>query len=297
MTVIQNLSIITGIFAGVSFLSVAGPVLGEMLATMAPRRNVSDIKNNSGVRAKFHNVHFRTDGGMLLHGWFYPSEKPDAPAVIYAPATNRDLRSGISLVDPLHDAGFNVLLFSYRGHGKSQGNPFGFTYGVEESKDVDAAVDFLINQNGINKIGVIGHSAGAVSCILSAARNSGIGAVVAVSPYNSIDEIWQTNRPRIFPTVIYKLTMRLSEKRKAFSRHDARPIDVISNISPRPILILHGSHDKRIRNNQIMNLYHAANYPKKIWIINGASHSGMRTPILDNLLPQIIRFLDKSFQI
>jgi len=285
---------LTGILAGASIISVTGPVFGELIATMAPSRNISDKKSNAGVRTKFDNVCFPTSGGIQLHGWYYPSEKIDAPAVVYAPATNRDLRSGISLVDHLHDAGYNVLLFSYRGHGKSQGNRFGFTYGVEESKDVDAAVEYLITQKGIKNIGLIGHSAGAVSCILCAARNPNVGTLIAVSPYSSIDEIWQTNKPRIFPKFIFELTLRFTEKRKAFSRHDARPIDVISNISPRPILILHGSNDKRIRNNQIMNLYHAANNPKRVWIINGATHSGMRTPILDNLLPQVIRFLDKS---
>ena len=123
-------------------------------------------------------------------------------------------------MEPLHEAGYSVLLFSYRGHGESEGNPWGFTYGAVESHDVDAAVRYLKEQRGAEKIAVIGHSAGAVSALLSAARNPDIDAVVAASPFLSIESIWQTNRPPWIPQEVNNLYLRLSELRKEYSRQE-----------------------------------------------------------------------------
>lgn len=108
-------------------------------------------------------------------------------AVVYAPATAHDQRSGLSLVPIFHQAGYHVLLFSYWGHGLSDGLPGRFTYGAAESKDVDAAVAFLHKAKHTGHIAVIGHSAGAA--ILSAARNPDIGAVIAVAPFNCPEEV------------------------------------------------------------------------------------------------------------
>ncbi len=44
-------------------------------------------------------------------------------------------------------------------------------YGAAGSRDVDAAVKFLSETKGIRRISLIGHSAGAISAILSAVRN------------------------------------------------------------------------------------------------------------------------------
>jgi dipeptidyl aminopeptidase/acylaminoacyl peptidase len=220
----------------------------------------------------------------------------DSPAIIYAPATANDQRSGISLVTPLHQAGYHVLLFSYRGHGRSEGNRFNFSYGARESKDIDAAAAFLLEGKGIKKIGVIGHSVGAASAIISAARNSRISAVVAAAPFPSVEELWNTSRPFFFPKSLFGLTFELAEQRKQFSRNEVRPIDVIDRISPRPVLIIHGSEDQRITNEQSIDLFDAANEPKCMWLVEGASHSEVRSPLLDNHIQDIISFFDQAMR-
>jgi dipeptidyl aminopeptidase/acylaminoacyl peptidase len=197
------------------------------------------------------------------------------------------------LVAPFHEAGYHVLLFSYRGHGNSDGNRFGFTYGALESRDIDAATQYLNETKGIQQIGAIGHSAGAVSVILSAARNPLISAVVAASPFNSVEEVWETNRPGYFPKPILDLSMKLAEFRKGFSRIEVRPQDVVSLISPRPFLLVHGIEDERITQDQAMKLYAAAKEPKCMWLAEGARHGEVRTQVLDESIQDIITFFDK----
>ena len=97
----------------------------------------------------------------------------------------------------------------------------------------------------------IGYSAGAVSAILSAARNPQIGAVVAVAPYNCVDEVWQTGRPAVMPAFLQDLTLWLTEKRKGFDRARICPVEVVDQIAPRPLLVIHGTDDRRILESQV----------------------------------------------
>ena len=293
---IKNALLFSSLFAGLSILSVGGPLLGEMFATMAPIYPLRDERLPANLEIPYEDVAFPTSDGLTLRGWFFPAADPQAPAVLYAPATSHDQRSGLSLVEPLHQAGYHVLLFSYRGHGASDGNRFGFTYGAAESQDVDAAASYLYTKRHIRRIAAIGHSAGAVSIILSAARNPLIGAVVAASPFNSVQEVWETSRPGFFPGGLFNLVMRISEMRKGFRRSQVRPDQVIPQIAPRPLLLIYGSEDQRITLNQARRLFARAKAPKQFWLIGGASHDQVRTPGLDTLMDRIIPFLNVAFQ-
>lgn len=291
---INYIKIITSLLVGLSVLIVSSPTLGEMLATMAPIYPLKDALLVSSLGIPYSEVSFPTSNGKTLHGWFFPGKNAQAPAILYAPATGRDQRSGISLVAPFHRAGYHVLLFSYRGHGRSEGNRFGFTYGAYESKDIDAAVAFLSESKGIGKIGVIGHSAGAVSGIISAARNPRISALVAAAPYLSVEDVWYSNRPVFFPKPLFELTFKFAEYRKQFSRDEVRPQDVIAQISPRPLLLIHGIDDQRITQSQAMDLFDAANEPKCMWLVEGVDHGEVRTPLLDTQVKDIISFFDQA---
>lgn len=193
-----------------------------------------------------------------------------------------------------HQAGYHVLLFSYRGHALSDGKRGDFTYGDRESHDVDAAVRFLHESKGIEKIGVIGHSAGAVSAIVSGARNPDVGAVVAVAPFSSVDEVWHTSRPTLVPAFILDWTLWAAERTRGFSRHEASPVTVIGGIAPRPLLVVHGTDDERITEDQIRHLFEVAGEPKTLWLVDGAGHASIRDPVLDRLAPDVIAFLDAA---
>jgi dipeptidyl aminopeptidase/acylaminoacyl peptidase len=293
--ILDVIKYISSTLAVFSVLLVTGPTVGELLATMAPVYPYNDRRLLNGLGIPYEEVSFRTDIGLMLRGWYFPAETPDAPAIVYAPATARDQRSGLSLVRPLHQAGYSVLLFSYRGHGHSDGDRFGFTYGAQESKDVDAAVAYLAEARGIRQIGAIGHSAGAVSVILSAARNPHIGALVAASPFPSMQAIWYANRPWYFPKSLFELTFKFAEWRKRFSRHEVQPQDVIGQIAPRPILMVHSLGDKRITPEQAQGLFDAASEPSCLWLVEDASHAEVRSVVLEEQIQGIIHFFDHAF--
>lgn len=279
------------ITAGFSLVLAASPMIGEMIATLPPLRMTFPRKYHG---LKYENVAFPTSNDLTLRGWFFPVSDPTAPAVLYAPATAKDQRQGLSLVESLHRAGYQVLLFSYRGSGTSDGSRLTFSYGARESLDIDAAVRYLSETRGINRIGAIGHSAGAVSIILSAARNPKINAVVAAAPFTSLEDVWQDNQPAFLPTPYYTQVQNLFQIRKNFSQSQVRPIDVVADISPRPILLIHGLEDDRIPTDQASRLFNAAREPKQMVWLPDTSHAEVRTPGLDILIPQILRFFDDN---
>jgi dipeptidyl aminopeptidase/acylaminoacyl peptidase len=291
----EGITILSSLIFSLSLVSLGGPILGELVATLPPFFNVKNaMRSAQELGLAYEEVSFPTGDGIILRGWYFPVEGADAPAVLYAPATSKDQRSGLSLVLPLHEAGFNVLLFSYRGYGMSDGNIHGFSYGARESLDVDAAVRYLHQEKGVQRIGALGHSAGAVSIILSAARNPGIDAVVAASPFRSMEEIWNTNRPAIIPLPLFELMIRTSEFLKGFSRDQVRPLDVIADIAPRPLLIIHGIDDKRITVEQAQALFDAAAEPKQMWLFEDIGHAQVRTVVMDEHIDAIIAFLDDA---
>jgi dienelactone hydrolase len=263
-----------------------------MVATFPPFFGKESKNPQAELGLAYEEVAFQTADGLTLRGWFIPAEQAGAPAVLYAPGTGHDQRSGLSLAVPFHRAGYHVLLFSYRGHGQSDGNPTGFTYGEAESRDVDAAVRFLVETKGIHQVAAIGYSAGAASVILSAARNPHVAAVVAVAPYNCVAEVWRTSRPAVVPAFVQDWALWLAEKRKGFDRDQVCPEKVVSQIGPRPLLVIHGTGDQRILETQVRRLFAAASQPKDLWLVAGATHGSIRTPVLDELAPRVIAFLD-----
>jgi dipeptidyl aminopeptidase/acylaminoacyl peptidase len=277
-------------------VSLGMPLLGELVATSPPPYSRRAALSALGLGIPFEDVSFPAAGDVLLRGWFFPADKPDAPAILYAPSTASDQRSGLSLVGPFHEAGYSFLLFSYRGHGSSEGNPFGFTYGARESEDVDAAIRFLTEDKGIHHVGAIGHSAGAVSIILSAARNADIQAVIAASPFPSLEEVWKSNRPPFVPIPLLELAFQLSELTRGYSRQQIRPLDVINLISPRPLLLIQGGQDGRISYEQSRRLFNAAQEPKQMWVAQGANHAQVRSPVLDAVVDEMISFFDHALR-
>lgn len=293
---LRALKIAAGVVVGATLITFVGPLVGEAVATLPPPFLKTAPTPLTEYNLAYEEVAFPTADGLTLQGWFVPAAQADAPAVVYAPATSHDQRSGLSLLPAFHQAGYHVLLFSYRGHARSEGRRGQFTYGDAESGDVDAAVQFLHQAMGISHIGVIGHSVGAASAILSAARNPLVGAVVAVAPFNCVDEVWQTNRPSVVPSFLMDWTMWVVEKTRGFDRDKVCPLEVVEQIAPRPLLVIHGTEDQRITEQQVRRLFAAADQPKSLWLVEGATHSGIRSPVLDILAPDVISFLDAAWQ-
>ena len=99
----------------------------------------------------------------------------------------------------------------------------------------------------------------------------------------------------VVPSFILDWTLWVAEKTRGFDREEICPLRVVERITPRPLLLIHGTDDRRITEEQMRRLYRAAEAPKSLWMVEGATHSGIRSPVLDALAPDVISFLESAF--
>lgn len=87
----------------------------------------------------------------------------------------------VNLARGLTEEGIFCLRFDEMGHGDSEGNFEDSTIETRLS-DIRCAVDFLINQTGVEKICLLGVRFGATLAALTCADNTKIDALILISP-------------------------------------------------------------------------------------------------------------------
>ena len=208
------------------------------------------------------------------------------------------------------EAGFHVLVFDLRGHGRSGGDRIGF--GWFERRDVGAALDLLLGRGfRPGRIGIHGTSYGGAVALVSAAAMPELGAVVADSAFADIRDMMQGQIKRRIPwfpfvsafapgiTLMGQLLYRLDFDVMA-------PERAVPDIAPRPILFIHGSEDPVTPVAHAYRLKAASrNAQDELWILEGLGHTqGVRTgkmykdssPMREAFLEKVVAFFDKSLK-
>lgn len=91
---------------------------------------------------KYENVSFKSSDGLTLKGWWIPvpKGKPQGTVVLAHGLYHNRLQT-LSRAAFLHEAGYQVLLMDFRGHGESE--KAALTGGLAESQDLVGAADYL----------------------------------------------------------------------------------------------------------------------------------------------------------
>jgi pimeloyl-ACP methyl ester carboxylesterase len=162
-----------------------------------------------------------------------------------------------------------VLLFDFHGMGKSAGSPF-VTYGIQEHKDVLCAVQFVRSKLPRKKIVLLGTSMGAASCILAAAREPAVAAVIAENPFAGVlpflTQLTETvilakfsfgNRALkkllgpIAQLLRFLVLSHFKSKfgagcRASIENGEFDAVESVKLLPPRPLLLMHGSEDQLV---------------------------------------------------
>jgi fermentation-respiration switch protein FrsA (DUF1100 family) len=221
----------------------------------------------------------------LLHG------QPNAPALILCHGYQRCMEETFSLGVDLRTRGFTVLLFDFRGCGRSGGRYT--TIGDLEVADLLGAVAWLRARLGpATPIGVHGISMGGSVTIRAAAACPDIDAVVADSAFahlaGAVEHRFRTLR---FPSLqLHRLTMRTAERLCGGRVARVRPVDVVGAIAPRPILFIHGTADDIVPFSHFEELYAAAGTPKDAWTLPGRPHAMARFDEAEEYLDRVAGF-------
>jgi fermentation-respiration switch protein FrsA (DUF1100 family) len=214
---------------------------------------------------------FGSTDGSRLHGWFAEAHRPRA-VVLYAHGNAEnvsDLRSVLALFrDRLN---VSVLVFDYRGYGRSEGTP------SEDGAfaDARAARRWLATQTNVPEkdIVLVGRSLGGGVAVDLAARDGARGLILE-STFSSLPDTAASH----FPFLPVRSLMR--------TRFDS--LAKIPNYHG-PLLQAHGEADRIVPHELGRKLFDAANEPKWFLSIPGGGHND---PPSREYLAALDRFFD-----
>ncbi len=182
---------------------------------------------------------------------------------------NRWMRKAVDMLA----AEFDVIIFDFRGHGKSGGV---YTWSAKEGLDVDAVANYAVSR-GYKKIGVLAFSLGAAAAVNDAAARNDIKSMVLIScpsRFNAIDyHFWE---PGMWADLKDNIACKWEGKGARagsilLSKED--PIDSIGNVKNTALLFIHGDEDWVVKPRHSKTLYDKADTYKDIEIIKGGFHA------------------------
>ena len=239
--------------------------------------------------AEYEEVAFTTADGLELHGWYVPSK--NRAAVIVFPGRKGPQRQ----TRVLARHGYGVLLFDRRGEGESEGDPNAF--GWSGTKDLEAAVAFLRTRSDVEpvRIGGVGLSVGGEMLLQAAAESDDFAAIVSEGAgIRSLREalaVPQT-RQRIEASIAHAV---VTPGVALFANTLPPPSleDLVSRISE-PVFFIYAEPGQGGEAELTRPFYDAANEPKAIWLVPGASHTGGIEAAPAEYERRIVEFFDAA---
>jgi uncharacterized protein len=169
-------------------LAVLGMAAVQVHRVTHPPREATMTGDLGAALAKAEDVSFPSTDGVKLQGFLLHGAPGSSPVILC-----HDLGEGknalMNLAIALNKAGLTVLAFDFRAHGASGGTCS--TLGVEESRDVLGATDFIASlpkaDVDARSIGVFGAGMGAHAAVLAAADRPALKVLV-------LDGLWPDAR-------------------------------------------------------------------------------------------------------
>ena len=247
------------------------------------------------LEATIEPVAFHSADGTRLVGWLAAGARDEAVVLLHGYRCDR--REVLPHADMLYDAGFTVLLFDFRNRGES-GGAF-VSLGYHERDDVRAAIDHLKSRSGLraSRIGLLGLSQGGAAAILAAADSDDVQAVAAEASFRSVDSAVAQSFSHFVGLPAFPfapITVWLAERRTGTDTGDIVPEQSVSELSPTPLLVMHGLDDVTISPADGAAIFAAAGEPKELWLIPGAEHGEGATAAPAEYRRRIVAFFDDN---
>jgi fermentation-respiration switch protein FrsA (DUF1100 family) len=212
----------------------------------------------AAVSRDFRDVDIETDDGERLHGWWVPGAAAPVGHVLLCHGNAGNVGDRVLHAALLTAAGFDVLLFDYRGYGRSSGRPSEHgTY-----RDARAARRTLIEQARVDpsRVLYVGESLGGAVAVELALEFPPAGLVLQ-STFTSVRDLARMHYAFIPAGVVpdaYPSLARIPRLQAA-------------------LLVLHGDSDEIVPLAHGRALFAAAGEPKRIQVVEGAGHNDLVT--------------------
>lgn len=202
----------------------------------------------------FEDQWINTSDGQRIHAWWIPA--PDAKTVmLFCHGNAGNISHRLDNLARLHKLGLSVLIFDYRGYGRSSGS-------ISEKGmylDVEAAYEAAARraQDSGARLVVFGRSLGGVAACRVGGRPDMAGLILE-STFPNLGAMAKLHFP--LPGLEGKLSRRFCAESD------------IKNVTA-PILFFHGDRDGIVPHELGRRLYRAASDPKEFVTLKGAGHN------------------------
>lgn len=211
-------------------------------------------------------------GDHQLKAWFVPAERETDLAVALFHG-HSSARSQLLPYARFLRRDYHCLLVDFRACGESEG-PCS-SMGVLEADDVRAAVRYL-KDRGCARVGGWGMSMGGAALLRAAADTPAIEAVVTEGTFDRVRHVAAKrlkDRGYPLPRLLAGAIVEAVSRELGVALEADEPAEVIGRISPRPVLVIHGSEDATSEVANGHRLYRAGGYPKELFVVQGAGHT------------------------
>ncbi len=239
---------------------------------LTARRQPDPADSPAAYGLPFKAVYFLAADRIRLHGWWIPVDYAQG-TIVQCAGQNGSMDSDLPTATMLHNAGFNILMFNWRAHGKSGGHAV--TFGWNEANDLLGALDYLENQRQINRVGVLGFSMGAITAMRATNQSENIACIVADGAIGQLDNTlveWLAEKhiPRWLARPFVWLLLLLGSLQTGAPLYRVNGIRWTQGLQNCPVLFIHGENDNLVPMSDINNM--VANTESELWIAPGCKH-------------------------
>lgn len=140
------------------------------------------VSVSTAQQAEPNTVTIEAEDGLMIVGDYYVIDAPgeDNPAVLLLHMLGSNRSAWEPLIDPLLNAGFNVLAIDMRGHGETGGSR---DWDATES-DIQVVMDWLYAQPEVrpSSVSIVGGSIGSNMALIGCANDPSCVTAIALSP-------------------------------------------------------------------------------------------------------------------
>jgi len=199
------------------------------------------------------------------------------------------LEQNTDIAYALRDAGWNVLMFHYRGCWGSEGDYIlaGIPDDVQAALDTLAGGEFPVEPN---RIVAIGHGLGGWASMVAASRDPRIHAIATLGGISNLRTMTLSDQVAAdYARFLRNISGRGIQSQWRALGATYNPVDLMDLLQSCPLLIVHGTADEVVPVSQAMELKVTAPAAEMV-LMEGADHafSQYRKQLVENVVPWVI---------